>query len=410
MMDMHSKHQYIEEVRKEYLGSSREVKSQLLDEAVKRTAMNRKYLIRRLAAAYEITQRKKRSMRYGGDVGDVLVKVWEIFDYPCGQRLEAVLKSDMILRLEKLGEVRCGQEIREKLSSMGSATIDRLLAHERQVRRLNRYRGAKINPLLYQKIPMKTAEEWDREKPGNVQLDYVLNGGASSSGTFVHTLSAADIATGWWEGEALMGRSQQATHDGLDAIRKRLPFRICEIHPDNDSGIINQLIYGYCQTNHIAFSRSRPNKKNDNAWVEQRNYTHVRKLVGYLRYDTKRERLLLNSLYREFALYRNFCQPSMKLVDKERRGGKVKRTYDMPQTPYQRLRKTLSKKDARHFDALSARLNPAALKRSIEKKRSLLYQFYQQKMKATNISPFKKLNPTMVTFPMIQQPLSRLPI
>ena len=157
------------------------------------------------------------------------------------------------------------------------------------MRQLRRNRNPSVHPLLYQKIPVKVAAEWDTRQVGNVQIDYVEHCGRSAGGEYVHTLSAVDIASGWWEGEAIAARSQQATQEGLEAIRKRAPFRFREIHPDNDRGLINDLLWRYCQQARIKMSRSRPYKKNDNAWVEQRNWTHVRKVVGYRRFDTTAE-------------------------------------------------------------------------------------------------------------------------
>jgi hypothetical protein len=146
-----------------------------------------------------------------------------------------------------------------------------------------------------------------------------------------------DIATAWWEGEAITARTQEATCEALDRIRKRAPFRFREIHPDNDSGLVNDLLWRYCRQRQIKLSRSRPYKKNDNAWVEQRNWTHVRKEVGYRRFDTTGELAVLNALYASLRLYKNFFQPALKLKSKERIGGRIQRTYKPASTPYQRL-------------------------------------------------------------------------
>lgn len=412
MMDMPSRNQYLQTIRKEYLGATKNQKQKLLDEVQKRTKLNRKYLIRKLSPVmdYDIHVRKKRTEVYDGLVKEALVKVWEIFDFPCGQRLAPVLKTELD-RLKNLGELACSNDTIKKLKRISSASIDRKLDHERQVRQLSRHRQPRIHPLLYQKIPMKTSAEWDRDKVGNFQLDYVVHCGSTSSGNFTCTLSATDIATGWWEGEAIAGRSQQVTHEGLKNIQKRLPFKIAEIHPDNDSGMINDLIYRYCKKEGIKFSRSRPNKKNDNAWVEQKNWTHIRKLVGYLRYDTYLERKVMNELYKGMSLYKNFCQPVMKLIFKERIGGKIKRKYDLAKTPYQRLLKLgkISRQEKDSLKKIYQSINPAELKRNMEKKRNLLYQIYQKKMAAVEIKPMKKQTPRSVTFYMIEPTLVRLP-
>ena len=173
-----------------------------------------------------------------------------------------------------------------------------------------------MHPLLYHKIPVKVASEWDTDEVGNLQIDYVAHCGRSAAGEYAHTLSTVDIATSWWEAEAIVGRSQQARRQGLDSIRKRLPFGIRELHPDNDTGMINDLLWRYCQKAKIKMSRSCPYKKNDNAWVEQRNWTHVRKVVGYHRLDTPAELSLLRELYSCLRLYKNFFQPTMKLIGK----------------------------------------------------------------------------------------------
>ena len=339
-MDMHSREQYLERVREEYRKAGKKGKTRLLNEARKWTKLNRKVLIGKLAHAPVPKRRKKkrgpRKRTYTPEVLGALVKVWEIFDYPCGQRLAPALRQE-VERLRKAKELVCSAEVAAKLRHISPKTIDRLLAREKQVRQLRQNRNPSVHPLLYQKIPVKVASEWDTDQVGNLQVDYVAHCGRSTAGQYLHTISAADIATGWWEGEAITGRSQKATEEGLDRIRQRLPFRIREIHPDNDTGLINDLLWRYCRKAKIKMSRSRPYKKNDNAWVEQRNWTHVRKVVGYRRMDTPGELLVLRDLYASLTLYKNFFQPTMKLKEKVRVGGKIHRKYDEPKTPYQRL-------------------------------------------------------------------------
>jgi hypothetical protein len=210
--------------------------------------------------------------------------------------------------------------------------------------------------------------DWDRDQLGNVQVDYVAHCGRSTAGEYVHTISAVDIASGWWEGQAIAGRSQQASQEGLEAIRQRLPFRLREIHPDNDSSMINDLLWRYCQQNRIRMSRSRPYQKNDNAWVEKKNWTHVRKVVGYRRYDTMRELGLLNQIYGLLRLYKNFYQPVMKLKRKTRVGGKIHRVYDEARTPYQRVLESgqLDKPTREQLRRVDEKLNPAELHRQLE--------------------------------------------
>jgi len=381
-MDMRSREQYLESVRQEYRQAGRKQKTRLLNEARKRTRLNRKVLIRKLAHPPQIKQgkRRPRGATYGADVVTALVKVWEIFDYPCGQRLVPVLRVE-VERLRSKRELRCSAAVAEKLGRISAKTVDRLLARERRVRQLRRNRTPAIHPLLYQRIPVKVAADWDTSEVGNLQVDYVEHCGRSNGGQYVHTLSAVDIASSWWEGEAIASRSQQATKEGMEAIRKRVPFRIREIHPDNDSGLINELVWGYCQSAGIQMSRSRPYKKNDNAWVEQRNWTHVRKVVGYQRFDTTAELRLVREIYERLRLYKNFFQPTMKLAAKERVKGKIHRQYDLARTPHQRLVDSgqLSAAARKELRQIYESLNVAALRRQIEQLRDRLFAMVENK-------------------------------
>ena len=374
---MHSREQYLERVREEYRNANKKNKTRLLNEARKRTRLNRKVLIGKLAHPAVHRRKKKRGPRqatYDREVQAALIQAWEVFDYPCGQRLAPALERE-IERLRKAKELVCADEVASKLKAISGKTIDRLLAREKQVRGLRQNRNPSVHPLLYQRVPVKVASEWDTAQVGNLQLDYVFHCGRSTGGEYLHTLSAADIATGWWEGEAIMGRSQLATKEGLDRIRQRLPFRILEIHPDNDSGMINDLLWGYCKKARIRMSRSRPYKKNDNAWVEQRNWTHVRKVVGYRRMDTAGELAILRELYGCFTAYKNFFQPTMKLVEKVRVEGKIHRKYDQPKTPYQRLIESgqISATARKALMAQYESLNVAALRRRVEELRNRLF-------------------------------------
>jgi len=376
---MHARKQYLEEVRREYERADQRQRGRLLDEAQRRTKLSRKYLIRLLnrAAPPKVVRprRRRRRRKYDAAVLTALVRIWEVFAYPCGQRLVAILRRE-VGRLRRLGELRSSDTVAEKLEQISAKTIDRLLAREKQVRQLKRERNPSVHPLLYQKVPVKVASEWDTDKVGNVQVDYVPHGGRSSGGEYAHTISAVDIATGWWEGQAIPGRSQQATGQGLDEIRQRCPFRFREIHPDNDSGLINDLLWRYCRAARIRMSRSRPYQKNDNAWVEQKNWTHVRKVVGYRRYDTMRQVALLNEIYAVARLYQNFLQPVMKLKSKTRVGGRIHRVYDEPRSPYERLLASgqISRKAAAQLQMIYDSLNPVALHRELESLRRELFE------------------------------------
>lgn len=385
-MDMHSREQYLETLREEYRRASKKQKTKLLNEARKRTRLNRKVLIGKLAHPAPVkppARRRSRRKSYGAEIKAPLARVWEIFDFPCGRRLVAILR-EQVDRLRSAGELRCGERVAQWLKEVSARTVDRLLAHEREVRQLKRQRRPPVHPLLYQRVPVKLPNEWNREQMGNLQMDFVLHCGRSTAGEYLHTMSVVDIASGWWEGEPQMGRSQKASQESFDRQRRRFPFRVREVHPDNDSALLSELLWNYCRKRRIAMSRSRPYQKNDNAWVEQKNWTHVRKLVGYRRYDTSREQELLRELYRRWADYQNFFQPMMKLKEKTREGGKVHRVYDEAKTPYQRVLASgvLNRKQREQLEARYQALNPAALWRQIQGLRDRLFDLVEAKGQA----------------------------
>ena len=383
---MHSREQYLAALREEYLRGNKKQKTRLLNEARRRTRLNRKVLIRKLThvpAAGGKAKRQSRGAKYGVELKAPLVQVWELFDFPCGQRLAPILR-EQTERLRACGGLRCSPEVAGLLKEMSAKTIDRLLAREREVRCLKQHRRPPVHPLLYQRVPVKTAADWDRQEVGNLQLDYVLHCGRSAAGEYLLTLSATDIATGWWEGRPQLGRSQKATQESLDCIRTRLPLRMREVHPDNDSGILNDLLWNYCRRRGIRMSRSRPYQKNDNAWVEQKNWTHVRKLVGYRRFTSAAQCEVLRELYEVAADFRNFFQPAMKLKEKVREGGKVRRVYEEPRTPYQRLLALgrLKPQQRRAVEERYRRLDPVELRHRIEQLRAQLFDLLEREGEA----------------------------
>lgn len=413
-MDMYSRNQYLKRLRQRYLEArSKKAKSKILDEYCKNTSQNRKYVIRKIQPriSLETKPRKKRKVVYDGEVKAALAQVWEIFDYPCGQRLEPLLKTE-VERLKRLGELTLSDETLEKLQKISSATIDRKLKHEKEVLHILRKKSvSKPRSLLYQKIPTRL-NDWDTSVVGNLAIDFVEHCGSSKMGQYVNSLSVSEISSGWWEGQALMSRGQYPTLEALEKIRKRTPFSWLEIHPDNEAAFINAHLFKYCQKEQISFSRSRPNKKNDNCYVEQKNWTHIKKIFGYLRYDATEELNIINDLYEhELRLYKNFFQPAMKLKEKTREGGRVHRKYDHPKTPYQRLMASdqISKEEREKLKEIYLSLNPAELKRSIEAKLDQLYKVYQAKKDIQRFEPFKKQSPRMVTNYMIESEPVRLP-
>ncbi len=419
MMDMQSRNQYLKELRLEYLKTnSRKKKGELLNEAVVRTKLKRKYLIRKLKPKSNLDRRKedrrKRKAYYDGDVRAALAKVWEIFDFACGQRLESNLTKEMIERLRQQGELHCSDEAAKKLTEISARTIDDKLRHQKEVMRQLQKKGQpKQKSLLLKKIPIKIHGELDNQQIGNMQIDYVEHCGSSAAGEFACTIDATCIASGWEEWEAVMGRGQLPTKEGLNRARSRSPFSWLEIHSDTDKGFVNAHLVKYSEETNLGFSRSRPYKKNDNCYVEQKNWFSIRKNFGYLRYDTLEERNRLNDLYRsELRLYKNFFLPRMKLKEKIRIGSKIHRKYYPAKTPYQYLMESdqISPVKKKELEEIYLSLNPAQLKRVIEAKLDTLYRVYQQKQRsASEAEPFKRLTPRLVTKYIAEQDFVRLP-
>ena len=296
-MNMDARNQYLKVLQEKYfMTKSRKGKSSILDEYCRNTHQNRKYVIRKIHSLSSTPRkRKKKKQIYDGYVKAALVKVWKIFDYMCGQRLEPMLK-EQVDNLRDLGELVISDEIAEKLKRIAPATIDRKLSHQREAMHLKRKHHRGNNSLIYQKVPIK-AGGWDRSLVGQVQIDLVEHCGQSASGPFVNSVSCAEIATGWWEGEAVMGKGQERTFNALTNIRGRVPFGWLEMHSDNDNTFINWHLVRYAEEEGIVFSRSRTYKKNDNCFVGQKNSTHVRGVFGHLRYDTDKELEIINDLY-----------------------------------------------------------------------------------------------------------------
>ena len=413
-MDMHSRNEYLKVLRERYLKArTRKEKSRILDEYCSNTGQARKYVTRKMEPGVDLRtrQRKKRKETYDEQVRAALARVWEIFDYPCGQRLKPILEME-VDRLRELGELMVSDEVAVKLRSISSATIDRKLAHQREVLHLLRSKGGpKPGSLLKQKIPIRLTR-WDTSQVGYIEMDLVVHCGSSTLGEYINTLSTTEVSSGWWEGEAIMGKAQEHTFRALKCIRGRAPFEWKGIDSDNEGEFINDILYKYCQREKLLFTRSRPGRKNDNAYIEQKNWTHVRKVLKYLRYDTAGELILINDLYEgNLRLYKNFFQPVMKLASKERIGGHIKRKYDTPKTPYQRLMESgqIPEEAKRKLEGIYLSLNPAELKRGIDAKLDKLYRTYERKGGSQEVNPMRKLAPRTVTSFMMQQPPVGLP-
>ena len=312
--------------------------------------------------------RRQKPRVYGQKVLTALRKIWYICDCICGKRLAPYLKT-IVPVLEKHEEIVLDYETREKLLRISASTIDRILATERKKMQLKGRARTKPGTLLKNQIPVRTFADWDEKIPGFVEIDLVSHDGGSVRGDYIQTLDVTDIFTEWTETKAVRNKAQIWTFQALEEIRGKVPFEILGIDSDNGSEFINNHLVRFCKEEKITFTRSRPYRKNDNCFVEQKNYSVVRRAVGYSRYDTEEELALLNELYESLRFYTNFFQPVMKLTKKVRIGSKVSKKYDRAKTPYERLlqsgftRSEVKEKLKQDYE----KLNPAELKRTITK-------------------------------------------
>lgn len=372
-MSLKSRKELVKKAKGRYLQADKAQKAVILDELVENTGLNRNYLIQRLSAKIDLSYvnpiNRKRHELY--DMNDIiyLTKIWKIFDYPCGQRLEPMM-SEYISVLEKFKELLIPAHVKEKLLKIKSATIDRRLEKFRTFRHKKVFSMTKPGSLLKKQIPIKTSS-WDETRLGFGELDTVAHCGASAAGEFICTLTYTDIASQWTISEAVMGKGQERIKQALENISNRLPFPLKGIDPDNGGEFINWQLYQYCLAKNIEFTRGRPYAKNDNAHIEQKNYTHVRKLMGYGRMDKESQLHKMNDLYwNEQDFYKNFFLPNKKLIEKKRVGTKIVKQYDVAKTPYQRLmeNKDFPETEKEKMRMIYATLNPAEIKRSLDKK------------------------------------------
>lgn len=377
MMSQKSKAELAEALRPRYQQAPRDEKRRILDEFVATTGYHRKYAIQVLKhwPVRRPRQRRRVTAPYQAVVGP-LERLWEVADHMCSKRLVAALPA-LIEALERHGELRLDRPTRALLLQISPATADRLLRPIR--RRLGLRRGrstTKPGTLLKQAIRVRTVADWDDARPGFTEIDLVAHCGDSAHGEFVYSLDVIDIATRWSEQVALPNRSQAAVTTGLETARQRLPYPLLGVDSDNGSEFINANLLRYCEQHQLTFTRSRPYRKNDQAHIEQKNWTAVRQIVGYARYEGQPACEALNALYVTRHLYHNCFQPVMVLVSKERDGAKVSKHYDAPQTPYQRVLAApqVSEADKTRLRALYATLNPAALLRQIHTQQAAVWK------------------------------------
>lgn len=285
----------------------------------------------------------------------------------CGKCLQPFL-PELVEVLERHGELRLSPAVREKLLQMSASTIDRRLARARKRLPAHGRTTTKPGTLLKSAIPIRTYADWDDALPGFLEVDLVAHCGETTAGEYLHTLSAVDIDSRWYEPVALPNRGREATLEGVKLVRRQLPFPLLGIDSGTGGEFINHHLYHYCEKRQITFTRSRPYKKNDQAHVEQKNWTPIRQTIGYARYESPEALALLQRIYQDLRRFVNFFRPVMKLESKPRVGSRVRKKYDAAQTPYRRVlaSRRIEQAVKDELSELYASLNPVKLRRRID--------------------------------------------
>ena len=335
---MAARDELVAAVADRYAMGDRGERGRILDEFAAVTGYHRKHAMRLLRAGQVNRRRGPRPGRriYNEAVREALIVVWEASDRICGKRLRPLL-SILVEAMEQHGHLQLVPEVRARLLAMSAATIDRALRDiRRQAGTATRRRSAP-SAAIRRSVPVRTFDDWDDPPPGFVEADLVAHSGPVTRGSFVQTLVLTDIATGWTECAPLLVREQRLLTEVLGELRKLLPFPLLGLDTDNDSVFMNETVRDYCRQVGIVFTRCRPYRKNDQAWVEQKNGAVVRRTIGYRRFEGLEAAAALARLYAAMRLFVNFFQPSFKLASKARDGALVRKRYHPPATPCQRL-------------------------------------------------------------------------
>jgi hypothetical protein len=348
-----------------------------LDEFCRVTTRDRKVAIRLLRhPPKSLGRRAGRPREYLNTLRPALEMVWEASDYLCSKRLAPFL-PELIETLERHDEVTLSADQRRRLLRISPATIDRLLG---PVRRQHRRHGiATTSPslaALRAQVPLRTFGEWTNVPPGHLQADLLAHCGDSGHDFFLTTLLAIDVATGWTELQPVWGKGHKRVGAAVHLIRQTLPMPLLSLHTDNGSEFLNHILVPWCRDERIAFTRGRPYRKNDQAYVEQRNGSVLRRYIGYERYSTHAAFGALKGVHELLRLYVNFFQPIRKLVMKERHGARVVKRYDRAQTPYRRLLASgvLSPERRAALTAEYQRLNPLRLRGDLQARLDALWK------------------------------------
>jgi hypothetical protein len=366
-MSYHAKRELLAQVFPRYQAATQAQKSVILDEFLAATGYDRKYAIRLLSKEAVLPPgpiSRPRASRYGKEVAEALHLAWSALNKVCAKRLVPFL-PDLVPTLERHDHLHLSDDVRALLLTISPATADRVLRRYRQPHGIS---TTKPGRLLKHQIPIRTFADWNDVRPGFFEADLVAHCGGSATGAFLYTLTLTDVATAWTECLPLLHRTQEAVVQALQRARQLLPFPLLGLDTDNGSEFLNAQLIAYCEQEHITFTRGRTANKNDQCFVEQKNGSIVRQLVGYDRFAGERAYRQLGELYRATRLYVNFFQPSLKLTHKHREGARVHRRYAPARTPFQQVlaAEILQLEHRERVEGVYQALDPLRLKRQIE--------------------------------------------
>ena len=375
-MSSKAKREYFNEIRERYIKSSKEDKKKILDEYCQVCGYNRKYAIRKLRGSTKsVNSTKERKKKRGRPkiywttgIQEFLSKTWAYTNLICSKRLKAVIP--LWLPYYKAVGHELTEEDKKLLKKISPSTIDRILKKYRKRYGKRGYSTTKPGSLLKELVPIKT-EQWDERRPGFVEADTVAHCGNSVSGTFIYTVNLTDLSSGWMSLRAVWGKGEYHVFNAIKSIEVEIPFKILGFDCDNGNEFLNYRLLKYFKNKSypVSYTRSRPYKKNDNAHIEEKNWTVVRQYLGYKRFDNLKQVDMLNDLYsNELSLFINFFIPSVKLIEKYRIGSKIIKKHDKPKTPYQRLigSKFVDKKTKIKLAKQFNKLNPFNLQKRIK--------------------------------------------
>lgn len=390
-LDMKTKRKLTEETAKRYCFADKKQKSKIIDEFIANTGYNRKYAIhilkntavikvsnfnnveKKFAQIVHKTRKKRHYQKYyGDDVKNEIIHIWVFSMFLCAKRLVTFIKDNLDYLSVKFNY---DEKLKYKLSKISSATIGRILKPEIPKYSLRGISTTKPAKNLNAFIPVRVYFDWDERQPGFFEVDTVANCGMSAQGQYISTLTLTDVYSGWTENRALLNKAQRWVKEAVDDVKKKIPFVMKGLDSDNGSELKNSQLLQWCYENQVEFTRSRPYKKNDNCFVEQKNDSVVRRLVGYQRFEGEETRLLMTELYETYNLLVNYFFPSMKIISKERLDARVTKKYDKAKTPYTRLMEHKDLADSVKTE-LTRRKNSLDLETLLNKTKALQSQLF----------------------------------